>query len=262
LISLACGAGGAWAFEQFGPKPEAPPAPQPAVAAPAPARVEDKSEYSKAEETKRLADSVTHLSDRLDHVQERLAAMPTPQPPPDLKSLQNEIDELIKDQKTLADVPARLSALDQRITTIDKAIANMRAQGKTSSGGGPRTSISRAIQPEVASRAFDRFPPGSELAQGAELFRQGKYSRALEVFKKLEGSTPDDARIWYFAALSRGLSSGQWNGECARLAEEGVEWERAGKPDSAIVDATFAELTKATGKDWLASHRKHTDSPR
>lgn len=262
LIALAGGAAGAWGFESFGAKPEPAAAPPPAaVAARNSVPAIDTTQFVKAADLRGMQHSIAQISERIDHLQERLAAMPMPQQPPDLKELQNQVDELARDEKSLADVPARLSALDERITAIDKALMNLRAQTKTNSGQ-PRTSFSSAVKPGPASRTLDRFPPGSELAQGAEYFQQGQYSRALQVFKRLEDSSPDDARVWYFAALANGLSAGKWNGECARLAEQGVEWERAGKPDSTVVDATFADLTKATGKDWLASHRKHVDSPR
>ena len=39
------------------------------------------------------------------------------------------------------------------------------------------------------------------------------------------------------------------------LVEKGVERERAGRLDSAKIDAAFKDFTSAAGKDWLTAFR-------
>ena len=62
--------------------------------------------------------------------------------------------------------------------------------------------------------------------------------------------------VWYYAALSRGLATRDWKGETERLVTQGIEREKAGKPDKAKIDAAFEDLTPETGKDWLAFYRR------
>jgi hypothetical protein len=94
------------------------------------------------------------------------------------------------------------------------------------------------------------------LAQGAKLFRQGRYKEALGVFDGLELTDPDDARVWYYAALSDGFATNDWAKGAVSLVEKGVSREQAGTPGKADIDAEFKDLTTATGRDWLAAYRK------
>jgi hypothetical protein len=57
-------------------------------------------------------------------------------------------------------------------------------------------------------------------------------------------------------SLSRGLATRDWKGETERLVTQGVDREKAGKPDKPQIDAAFADLTAETGKDWLAYYRR------
>ncbi len=65
---------------------------------------------------------------------------------------------------------------------------------------------------------------------GAALFRAGKYAAVREVFLTLIQSDPNDARLWYFAALSNGLTSGDWAGDSEGLVRRGLACEQGGKP--------------------------------
>jgi hypothetical protein len=94
------------------------------------------------------------------------------------------------------------------------------------------------------------------LQPGTELFRQKKYDQASEAFDSLTRSKPDDARVWYFAALSRGFATRDWKGQTEKLVNEGVEREKAGTPEKSQIDSAFADLTAETGKDWLAFYRR------
>ena len=91
--------------------------------------------------------------------------------------------------------------------------------------------------------------------QGVGLFKAGKYKEASDAFQKLTESTPNDARVWYLAAFSRGSATNQWTGETTRLVEKAVELEKAGTPDGAKIDAAFTGLNPAF-KPWLDTYRK------
>ena len=87
-------------------------------------------------------------------------------------------------------------------------------------------------------------------------FREGKYREAYDVFRKLIQSHPDDARVWYYAALSYGLATGDWGKMTETMVQEGVAREKAGKPPKPEIDSAFAGLTKQTGKEWLDYYRR------
>jgi hypothetical protein len=86
--------------------------------------------------------------------------------------------------------------------------------------------------------------------------RQKKYDQANEAFDSLTRTKPDDARVWYFAALSRGLATRDWKGQTDKLVTEGVEREKAGTPEKSQIDSAFVDLTAETGRDWLAFFRR------
>ena len=86
---------------------------------------------------------------------------------------------------------------------------------------------------------------------GAALFREGKYPAVREVFLILVRNYQDDARLWYFAALANGLTSGDWAGESDGLVRRGIACEQRGMPKCPDIDAQFSTLTKEQGKDWL-----------
>ncbi len=94
------------------------------------------------------------------------------------------------------------------------------------------------------------------LRAGVELFHEKSYDQASEVCAGLIKTQPDDARVWYYAVLSRGLATRDWKGETEWLVTQGVAREKAGKPDKPRIDAAFADLTPETGHDWLAFYRR------
>ena len=87
-------------------------------------------------------------------------------------------------------------------------------------------------------------------------FRRARYREAYDVFQKLEQSHPDDARVWYYAALSYGLSSNDWGKTTQSMVEQGVTREKSGQPQKSVIDSAFTGLTKETGKDWLDFYRQ------
>src|SRR4051812_27070372 len=93
------------------------------------------------------------------------------------------------------------------------------------SGGQPSPGSGPALATPATAPSGDRPTPpqvggGADttaLEQGIQLFRAGQYKEALSAFRRGEGDDPNDARLWYFEALARGLSTGQWGGETERL---------------------------------------------
>ena len=142
---------------------------------------------------------------------------------------------------TLRGLRAEVAGLRGKLETLDRTT---------------RALASRATPAPETGRREEKPTREPNLAQGIELFQKGKYKDALSVFNKLELSTPDDARVWYFAALSLGLLTSEWGGGTAELVLRGIERERAGTPDSAAIDFAFKDLTVTTGKAWLEEYRK------
>ena len=93
------------------------------------------------------------------------------------------------------------------------------------------------------------------MSQAVELFKAGKYKEASDVFKTVENNDPKDARVWYYAAMSRGLSTADWKGNTETLVKKGIEREKAGTPKVEEIDSEFAKLP-ATVKPWLDYYRK------
>ncbi len=196
------------------------------------------------------------LSQRLDELQTRLDALPKPEPPPDLGPLETKVNALAK-------VSDELDALSKTVKTLDDRIAdNETSVGRVRSDvGALRAEVDllkgdvAAMKSAAAARAVPAAGLGSSLARGGGRYKQRKYAEARDVFQSLQKSHPNDARVWYYSALATGFATGQWTGEANRLAQKGVELERAGTPGAAAIDAAFADLVTANGKDWLAAYR-------
>lgn len=109
---------------------------------------------------------------------------------------------------------------------------------------------SKSSPPNDEGKSADR-----GFGAGLNLFRQKKYGEAYAAFRQRLQTQPDDARTWYYAALSYGLATGEWEDTTKMMVEEGVAREKAGKPAKPEIDSTLAGLTKETGKDWLAFYR-------
>jgi hypothetical protein len=97
---------------------------------------------------------------------------------------------------------------------------------------------------------------GPVLEPGVKLFQAGRYQEAYKTFKDLLEARPEDARVWYLAALAHGLATGEWRGETERLVEQGVAREKAGTPQKPLIDSALDGLTRETGKEWLEFYRR------
>jgi len=93
------------------------------------------------------------------------------------------------------------------------------------------------------------------LDEGVNLFKQGKYQEAFKVFEKLATTNGQDARVWYYAALSHGIATRDWGPATTKLLVKGIQQEKAGSPSSEVIDAAFRDLTSGTGKEWLLFKR-------
>src|SRR5206468_1960107 len=109
-------------------------------------------------------------------------------------------------------------------------------------------------QPPPAGEKGESMDPARESA--VSLFQEKRYGEAYAVLRKLLQSQPDDARLWYYAALSYGLSKGDWGRITQSMVDEGIAREKAGKPPKPEIDADLAGLSKETGKEWLDFYRR------
>ena len=91
---------------------------------------------------------------------------------------------------------------------------------------------------------------------GAELFENGRYAQARDVFRRLQKERPHDARVWYYSALANGLVTHVWDGETQRLFEKGAERERAGTPARERISAAFEKLNSSKAKEELSHYRQ------
>jgi hypothetical protein len=176
--------------------------------------------------------------------------------PSDLAPLRKRIDGLVEESQKLSPLPASFQSLRQRVDALDKGLGSLR----TEVAAVPKqldASLNALKETMVARPAPDHASPTDTARDlGAALFREGKYVAAREVFLALVKSDPNDARLWYFAALANGLTSGDWTGESDRMVRRGLACEQRGSPKRADIDAQFATITKEQGKDWLDEWRK------
>lgn len=222
--------------------------------------------------TRDLGDQVSRLADRVEHVQKRVDELPRPEPPPDLSDLQVQVADLTKATQAIAPLRGELKHVEDRLDDLTESIhtleSEVRAGGsrtgtvKTTSTGGERAEHNRRSDGvSVAETTSARPLADRAFEPGAALLNQHKYKEALDYFSKLEQTNPDDARVWYYAALAHGFATKQWTEDgTGRLVEKGIECERAGTPSRDVIDATFSTLTSETGKDWLAAYRKRVDT--
>jgi hypothetical protein len=192
------------------------------------------------------------------HLNATTNASPAPQAPPDLAPLRTRIDDLVKESRRLSPLPATFESLRQRVDALDKGLNALR----TEVGAVPKqldaslNALKDAMVPRPAPDQVKVSPADFGRDLGAILFFAGKYPAAREVFLTVVQTYPDDARLWYFAALANGLTSGDWTGESISLVRRGLACEQKGSLKRSDIDAQFSTLTKEQGKDWLGEWRK------
>jgi len=268
VLALVFGTIGAYAFHRYQGEPTPPAA-------------DDRPDEAadKGPSTLELNDQIARLTDRLDGVSKQLKAMPEPEPPAGLSDLQVRVAEVSKGTEEIPSLREEIKRLDSRIDNMTETIALVRhdlnaipahngtIRTTSAEPGAPRRAGTETRRPETPERrdalkpVSEKLAPSEVLAQAIALFDRREYKGASEIFSKLEQTNPDDARVWYYAALAHGLGTDQWAANGAgRLVEKGIEREKAGTPPPSVIDDTFKNLTSATGKDWLASYRNRVNT--
>ncbi len=205
-----------------------------------------------------LVVSTTTLEARLERIEERKIV-----PPAELAELRAELGRLSATAGDLAPLPQDVRQIDDRVKelaatlkNVHDEIAAMRARAEKAALPVARE-LDRAVAVAVAAAtptvAKDSW---AQIQGGIKLFKQSRFKEALAIFNRVELSNPDDARVWYYAALCLGYSTGQWTGGTLLLVEKGIERERAGTPSTSKIDAAFSDLPPALGRDWLAEYRR------
>ena len=232
--------------------------------APAPDRVDDPPSTPAAPTTEGLVairGEIAGLSQRVGELQAKLAnpaaATPLFDPAPlqaEIQEVRARIDELGKRPTPSAPAPAETKA------DLRPLQARLDEMAKLPVLVGDLQKRLQNIQDRVGANADELAAMKGEMAlrSAALLFQQRRYGPALEEFRRLQQTHPTDARVWYYSSLASGLlsNSTKWDGEALAWVNEGVVREQAGTPDTAQIDAEFAGLIRATGREWLDYYRK------
>jgi TolA-binding protein len=199
-----------------------------------------------------LGRELARLEDRLN------SRTNTPPAPPDLAPLRTRIDDLVEESQKLSPLPATFESLRQRVDALDKALKALHTEvaGVPKQLDASLNALKDAMRSRSAPAPDQASPSDAARDLGAALFREGKYPAAREVFLTLVQNYPNDARLWYFAALANGLTSGDWTGESQNMVRRGLACEQRGSPKRSDIDAQFSMLTKEQGKDWLSEWRR------
>jgi TolA-binding protein len=273
VVALVCGVAGAWAFSHFDSSKDKDQSEQAKGGddskgqANKQASGDPEGESPKAmanPDAQAMKDQIQQLYSRFATIQQRVDAMATPRDtnPPELAALRIRVDELSSKADEVASFPGRARSIEDRLDRLQAEVKGLRdqlsaekakstARAPSMSSPDPKVELVAATPPSIDPGSAD----DAMMAEATALFKKGLYTRADEVFRKLQASRPKDARVWYFSALAHGFATGQWDGETRRFVVQGADRERAGLPPAPRIDSAFAELSPAQGKDWLASYR-------
>ena len=250
--------------------------------------------FTSADDAETLKKQIKHLADRLEQVDRRLDRVQKPETdtPPVVHTLQIQIAELSKEVDQVANLPAQFRRMEHRVSAVEQEFKTLRDElsvddlsdsasaapqklegARDSLETNPRSVISPSSdndrsREDISSESNSDIDDDSGLGNhdeangdnatmklGIELFQQGKYAKAREVFRRLQLDQPHDARVWYYSALANGLVTHVWDGKTERLFDKGRERELAGDPPSEQIDAAFAGLNQAEAKQQLERYR-------
>jgi hypothetical protein len=219
--------------------------------------------FNSAADAQTFKKELEHLAHRIDLLGSRIDRITQPQQetPPLLHTLQMQMTDLERAIDQVANLPSRLRQLEQRFSNLKEDFKALKDQVS----GEDVPTVTEVAPAEGGFSAPGRYvdaDPANEatLKLAIARFREGHYAQAREVLHRLQRERPNDARVWYYAALANGLASGKWDGETKRLVEKGIERERAGTPLPSVIDESLAGLTRAMGQDWLAKQRRQANS--
>jgi K+-transporting ATPase ATPase C chain len=231
----------------------------------------------------RLRDALDQLSNRVDALSRRAAAGApagvATKLQTELRGLRDQVGTLADSSQQSARLSGKVDRVEGQVSSISRAIDSLRSDVKALSAA-PKLDVKLAalgrdmdqlrsdtrtirerlekLRPESAPAASTGARTGDRLDLQPHIaaFKAGRFSEAADGFRSAANAHPDDARAWYFAAIANGLATRKWDGLTEELVTKGMERERAGSPPTAVIDAAFSDLTKATGKDWLAYYRQ------
>lgn len=209
---------------------------------------------------------VDRLSQEVDAINKKLD--PLAQKSEQYETRMADLDRKIDDVRNQGAISRGRMPVDR-----DRQVARARGDQFPAPSGLDRMPASEAERPSPSARdlppasgggtetrptpAADRGEsPDSSFGTAVKQFNEKRYSEAYATFRELLQAQPDDARNWYFGALSYGLATGQWDRATQTMVEEGIAREKAGKPPKAEIDAALAGLTRDNGKDWLDFYRR------
>lgn len=191
------------------------------------------------------------LSKRLDQLQRQIADRTSPE----IEPLQNRVAALEGLPKTVQDLSNRLDELTARLGATEQEIKLFHNDAELQSLRGEATTQQKRVEAE-ASSASTKPELQAKLDNAIGSFRDEQYQEARRLFDDLRGEFPEDARVWYYSALSTGLTTGQWQTTADRFAREGMDRERLGHPDRKVIDEALKGLNTRTGKDWIDAYRR------
>jgi outer membrane murein-binding lipoprotein Lpp len=295
VLAMACGLGGAWAFTHFGSskdkdqdqakggdqskggsggssKKGGSSTGQDQGQGGNQAAGDPHSESPKSmagDDVDKSKEQIQQLYTRFATLQQRVDAMATPRDanPPDLVAIRVRLGELSRKVDEVASIPERARRIEDQLDRLREEVKALRDQLSAAGARGVPVGASNGEAdlkvepitppppPPPSSPRADTNSADEAMAEGIALFKKGQYSRADEIFRKLQTTKPKDARVWYFSALAHGFATGQWDGETRLYVVQGTDREREGMPPAPQIDSAFAELSPAQGKDWLASYR-------
>ena len=188
------------------------------------------------------AAEVDQLKAEIAGLTKKLGEMPAPaDPTPQIKSLDDKVADLYK---TLAETPARIEALNQKVEAAIKSEAFAPApkvDAIDKKVGELTQAIDVARRPSLARGPARRprprprrrpTPRARRWPRPSTCSRRGSILEAKEAFARLQAANPDDARVWYFSALANGLATRDWKGESERLVDHRRRRRRRpGSPD-------------------------------
>ena len=235
------------------------PAPTPASAetpAPQPTPAQPSLTEALAADLKATEERLTALSNKID-------ALPKPEPPADLKPLEDKLAEQSKSIENLVPVPEKLGkieetvgGLNQSVDSIKREIESLKEAVKKATEA--LAALATATAKPAAVAPAEPEAKNAEFDNAAGLFKAGKYNDSEAIFAKLAAANPNDARVFYFAALAKGSAKAIWTGETETLVNKGIDLEKAGSPKKDEIDAAFADLLPQL-KTWLDAYRKRAN---
>jgi K+-transporting ATPase ATPase C chain len=221
-----------------------------------------------SDEVKEIRSRVGDLSGRIERLHKQLDAIAEGDKACEktregVKDLEQRVSKLSDQSRAVPRLVAQVDGLLARLDEAEGSVRRLRddVRGRSSAVKALGDRVSRASETHVGTAgAADggtvRSNSAVDLRPGLDPFRRGQYAEAANAFRAAAREHPEDARLWYYAALANGLATNQWGSETEQLVTKGVDRERAGTPSAAEIDSAFADLTKTTGRDWLSYYRR------